>query len=229
MGMESDEEEDADYWRKRALESESRYKNVAPNGVSTASTASTGSSSVPVLLGKLTVAHERALKYHIFNDAWADVKFIPNIHVFKINPELADQARIAMGIKKHAHGDLYDASLMARYKYEINQKRSNVKTAVRKKYRGKCERWGVTSIGKSVTNHSLLLFGILYATGVWLDCCGKAADTCGQDEEPISDGTVRGPGSGIIVYNCKVANEQLPHIFVYADPGISEGQVRGQK
>ena len=81
-----------------------------------------------------------SLKYHIFNDAWADVKFISNIHIFKINPELADQARKGMGIKKHTHGDLYDASLMARYKYEINQKRSNVKTAVRKKYRGKCAR-----------------------------------------------------------------------------------------
>ena len=140
MRIDSDEENDTDYWKKRALESESRYKNVAPNGVSTASTATTGSSSVPVLVGKLSVGHERALKYHIFNEAWADVKFIPNLHVFKINPELAVEARKGMGIKQEVHGDIYDASLMARYKYEINQKRSNVKTAVRKKYRGKCVR-----------------------------------------------------------------------------------------
>ena len=136
--MEPDGGGDKEYWKKEALEYKNLYQNVAPHGVSTASTVTTGSSSVPVLVGKLTVGHERALKYHIFNEAWADVKFIPNLHVFKINPELAEEARKGMGIKKEVHGDLYDASLMARYKYEINQKRSNVKTAVRKKYRGEC-------------------------------------------------------------------------------------------
>ena len=63
---------------------------------------------------------------------WSVVKFIPNFHVFKTNPEIMDQARKAIGIEVTTDGDTYDASLTARYKYEINQRRNSVKTAVRK-------------------------------------------------------------------------------------------------
>ena len=136
------------YWKKlaRNLEEqldnakgfEQKYENLRLNGVVTStSTATAGSVSASVIVGKLTVGHLRALRFHVYNHAWSVVKFIPNFHVFKTNPEIMDQARKALGIEVTTDGDTYDASLTARYKYEINQRRSNVKTAVRKKYRGK--------------------------------------------------------------------------------------------
>ena len=137
------------YWKKlaRNLEEqldnakgfEQKYENLRLNGVVTStSTATAGSITASVVVGKLTVAHLRALRYHIYNNAWSDVKFIPNIHVFKTNPEILERARKAIGIEMNGGEETYDASLMARYKYEINQRRGNVKTAVRKKYRGTC-------------------------------------------------------------------------------------------
>ena len=130
-----DEENGEVYWKRRALESEKVADNLRTCAVTTSSGATTGSSSTPVI-GKLALGHQQALRYHIRNCAWSAVKFIPNIHVFKINPEILERAKKGVGIKEDEVGDSLDASLMARYKYEINQKRSNVKTAVRKKYRG---------------------------------------------------------------------------------------------
>ena len=51
---------------------------------------------------------------------------------------------------------------------------------------------------------------------MWLDCCGKGEDTCGQ-EEPISEETVREHGSDIVEYKYGVANKRFSLIFVYVD------------
>ena len=167
-----------EYWKKVALEFQKRYENVAANGVTTGSTTAGG--GAPVLVGKLTIGHQRALKYHVVNNAWMDVKFIPNIHVFKINPAIMQQAKQGMGIEKELHGDVYDASLMARYKYEINQKRCNVKTAIRKKYRGKRMKRKMKYVRRQ---EQQLIHFFICPTGVWLDCLER--------RNPIAEKMVR--------------------------------------
>jgi hypothetical protein len=137
-------------WQGVASDLHQVIENLRANGTVTTGTSTATAGSTAPVIGKLTVGYERGLKYHIFNDSWRNVKFIPNLHVFEINPEIMQQARRALGLEEGGQEVTFDASLMARYKYEINQKRSNVKTAVRKKYRGKYNS-EVAGIRKNVT------------------------------------------------------------------------------
>jgi hypothetical protein len=108
---------------------------VSSGSASTASEAM-GGGSAPVF-EKLTGGQHSALRYHIANTAWANVKFLPRVQVFVFNPKLTERAYDHLGLSTEDKRAKYKTSLESLYKYEVNQKRSNVKTAVRNKYRSK--------------------------------------------------------------------------------------------
>ena len=58
-------------WQEVAKGFEEKYLNLRNSGVVTStSTATAGSVTASVIMGKLTVAHLRALRFHVYNHAW---------------------------------------------------------------------------------------------------------------------------------------------------------------